>query len=54
MGFSLDDLTDASRAHCVLSGQGEFVPSSTLQVLQAVRSFAGADGEAAPLLTVVL
>lgn len=54
MSLCFDDLTDAPRPHCILGRQGELVPGATLEVLQAVRTLAGADGKAAPLLTVVL
>lgn len=54
MGLCFDDLTDAPWSDHVLGRQREFVPGSTLEVLQAVGTLAGADGEAAPLLAVVL
>lgn len=54
MGLGLDDLTDAAWADGILGSQGKLVPRSTLEVLQAVRALAGADGKASPLLAVVL
>ena len=54
MSLGLDDLTDPPRPHGILGRERELVPGATLEVLKAVRTFAGADGKAAPLLTVVL
>lgn len=54
MSLCFDDLADASRPHCVLGRQGELVPGAALEILQAVRTLAGADGKATPLLAVVL
>lgn len=54
MSLCFDDLTDAPRPHCILGRQGELVPGAALEVLQAVRTLAGADGKTAPLLAVVL
>lgn len=54
MGLGFDDLADAPGPHCILGRQGELVPRAALEVLQAVRALAGADGKAAPLLAVVL
>lgn len=54
MGLCFNDLADAPGPHCILGRQCEFVPGAALQVLQAVRTFAGADGKTAPLLAVVL
>lgn len=54
MSLCFDDLTDASRPHCILGREGELVPGATLEVLQAVGALAGTDGEVPPLLAVVL
>lgn len=54
VGLGLNDLTDAAWSDGVLGGQGELVPRSALEALQAVRALAGADGKASPLLAVVL
>lgn len=52
--LGLDDLADAPRPHPVLSSQGELVPGATFQRFQPVGPLTGADGETAPLLTVIL
>lgn len=54
MSLCFDDLADAPRPHSILGRQGELVPGAALEVLQAVRALAGADGKTAPLLAVVL
>ena len=54
MSLSLYDLTDPPRPHSILGRESELVPGATLEVLKAVRTLTGADGKAAPLLTVVL
>lgn len=54
MSLCFDDLADAPRPHCILGRQGELVPGAALEILQAVRTLAGADGKTAPLLAVVL
>jgi len=54
MSLGLDDLADPPRPHGILGRQRELVPGAALEVLQAVRTLAGADGKAAPLLAVVL
>lgn len=53
MRLGLDDLTDASRAHAVLSRQLHFVPGSAAQIVQSKRTFCGADEDVPPLLSVV-
>lgn len=54
MSLCFNDLTDPSRSHSILGCEGELVPGATLEILQPIGPFAGADGEVAPLLTVVL
>jgi hypothetical protein len=52
--FGLYNLTDAPGPHSILGRKRELIPSSALQILQTVRTLTGADGEAPPLLAVVL
>lgn len=52
--LGLDDLADAPWPHPILGSQGELVPGATFQGLQPVGPLTGADGETAPLLTVIL
>lgn len=54
MCLGLNDLADAARSHPIVGSKCEFVPRAALEVFQPVESLAGADGEVAPLLTVVL
>lgn len=53
MCFSLNDLTDASRAHTVFGGQLDLVPGATAQIVQPEGSFTGAYEHVPPLLSVV-
>jgi len=53
MGLSLNDLTDAPRAHAVLGSQLDLVPGSTAQVVQPEGTLAGADEHIPPFLCVV-
>lgn len=52
--FRFYDFAYASGSHSVLRRESELVPRPALEVFQAVGALAGADGEAPPLLAVVL
>lgn len=54
VGLCFNDLTDASWPHGILGSECEFIPGATFEVLKAVGTLAGADGEVPPLLAVVL
>lgn len=54
MGLCFNDLTDASWSHSVLGSECEFIPGATFEVLEAIGTLAGTDGEVSPLLAVVL
>lgn len=54
VGLGLNDLTDASRPHCILGRECELVPGATLEVLQSIGPLTGTDAKVAPLLAVVL
>lgn len=49
-----NDLTDASWPHGILGSECEFIPGATFEVLKAIGTLAGTDGEVSPLLAVVL
>lgn len=54
MCFCFNDLTDASRTHCILCREGELVPGATFKIFKAIRAFTGTDGKVTPLLAVIL
>lgn len=53
MSLCLNDLTDTSRTHCVLGGEGELIPGTTFEVFQPIGALTGTDGKIPPLLTVI-